>query len=114
MTIWRVVLIFILAAFLGSCTTATSLPMAQEEASTKMVQTKITYAAKMKSKVKTSTSKQLALKQKPAGASSTADEERESETTPNVGSPEWKREQAENERKEEQIKKVIQGICRGC
>jgi hypothetical protein len=35
-------------------------------------------------------------------------------TTPNVGSPQWKKEQAENERKEEQLKKVINSICRGC
>jgi len=35
-------------------------------------------------------------------------------TTPNVGSPEWKKEQAENERQEQHLKQVIGGICKGC
>ncbi len=35
-------------------------------------------------------------------------------TTPNVGSPEWKKEQAENERQEQHLKQVIGGICHGC
>jgi len=35
-------------------------------------------------------------------------------TTPNVGSPEWKQEQAENEHNEQQLKRMIEGICRGC
>jgi hypothetical protein len=35
-------------------------------------------------------------------------------TTPNVGSPEWKQEQAENEHKEQQLKQMIEGICHGC
>ena len=35
-------------------------------------------------------------------------------TTPNVGSPEWKQEQAQNERKERQLKQIIGGICHGC
>lgn len=34
--------------------------------------------------------------------------------SPTVDSPQWTREQAENERKEENLKRVIQGICRGC
>jgi len=38
----------------------------------------------------------------------------ESGTTPNVGSPEWKKEQAENERKEQRLKSIINSICRGC
>jgi hypothetical protein len=35
-------------------------------------------------------------------------------TTPNVGSAQWKKEEAENERKEKHLKDVINGICRGC
>lgn len=34
--------------------------------------------------------------------------------TPNVGSPEWVKEKAENERQERRLKEVIEGICRGC
>jgi len=35
-------------------------------------------------------------------------------STPNVGSAEWKKQKAEDERKEEHIKQVIDGICSGC
>jgi hypothetical protein len=35
-------------------------------------------------------------------------------TTPTVGSLEWKKEQADNERKEHHLKQVIEGICHGC
>jgi hypothetical protein len=38
----------------------------------------------------------------------------ESGTTPNIGSPEWKKEQAENERKDQRLKSIINSICRGC
>jgi hypothetical protein len=37
-----------------------------------------------------------------------------SATTPKIGSPEWEREQAENERRERYIRHVLQNICRGC
>jgi hypothetical protein len=37
-----------------------------------------------------------------------------SSTTPKIGSPQWKREREEDERKEQHIKEVIEGICRGC
>jgi hypothetical protein len=33
---------------------------------------------------------------------------------PKVGSPEWDKEQAENAKKEQRLRSVIQGICRGC
>jgi hypothetical protein len=34
--------------------------------------------------------------------------------SPQVGSPEWEKLQAENERKEQRLKQTIQNICRGC
>src|SRR5262245_1771960 len=37
-----------------------------------------------------------------------------SATTPKVGSLEWEAEKQEAERREQYIRKVIQGICRGC
>jgi len=37
-----------------------------------------------------------------------------SATSPRIGSPEWEREQAENERRERYIRHVLQNICRGC
>ena len=35
-------------------------------------------------------------------------------TTPNVGSPEWKKEERENERKDQHLKAIMGGICKGC
>ena len=37
-----------------------------------------------------------------------------SSTTPKIGTSEWEAEQQESERREQHIKQVIQGICRGC
>ncbi len=36
------------------------------------------------------------------------------EKTPAVGSPEWKQEQQETERQEREVRRAIEGICRGC
>ena len=49
-----------------------------------------------------------------ASASAASGNEMLSPTTPSVGSPEWEKEKAYNERKEQKIKQVIEGICRGC
>jgi len=35
-------------------------------------------------------------------------------TSPRIGSPEWEKEQAESERREQRLKSIINGICRGC
>jgi hypothetical protein len=35
-------------------------------------------------------------------------------TTPKIGTSEWEAEQQQAERREQHIKQVIQGICRGC
>jgi hypothetical protein len=37
-----------------------------------------------------------------------------SATTPNVGSPEWKRDLAETARREKELARKLNGICRGC
>jgi hypothetical protein len=37
-----------------------------------------------------------------------------SPTTPKIGTSEWEAEQQQAERREQHIKQVIQGICRGC
>lgn len=34
--------------------------------------------------------------------------------TPAVGSPEWKEEQQETERQEREVRRAIEGVCRGC
>ena len=114
MTISRVLLLLTFPALLGSCTAATSLPYVQESVSTKMAQAEVTHPATVKPKTKASMSKQPAPKQKAAKTSPPSDDGPTSQTTPNVGSPEWKKEEAQNERKEENLKRIIQGICRGC
>jgi hypothetical protein len=35
-------------------------------------------------------------------------------TTPDVGSTQWEREKRQNDRQEQQLKQVIDGICHGC
>ena len=35
-------------------------------------------------------------------------------TTPNVGSPEWQKEERDNERKDQHLKAIMGGICKGC
>jgi len=35
-------------------------------------------------------------------------------TTPNVGSADWEREKRQNDRQEEHLRQVIDGICHGC
>src|SRR5260221_12043974 len=48
----------------------------------------------------------------PAAASTTAQADTISSTTPKVGSPQkWEKAQAEEERKERHLKQVIEGIC---
>jgi hypothetical protein len=37
-----------------------------------------------------------------------------SATTPIVGSPEWKRDEAETARREKELARKLNGICRGC
>jgi hypothetical protein len=49
-----------------------------------------------------------------ANESSLAPVHQLSPTTPQVGSSEWEAEQQQTERREQHIKQVIQGICRGC
>jgi hypothetical protein len=112
MTISRILLLLIFAALLGSCTTAAALPQAQEVVLTKMAQTEVTHPTKVKTK--SSTSRRPAPKQKSTEASPPFGTSPASPTTPNVGSAEWKEEQAENERKEKYLNQLIQGICRGC
>ncbi len=52
---------------------------------------------------------------KPPTTSTTSHKDTKKLTTTNVGSPEkFEKERAEDDRKERQLKQVIEGICRGC
>ena len=114
MSVLRTLLLLNFAAFLAGCAAATPLPQAQENISKKIAQNDLTHPAEVRSEAKTLTPKPRAPKPKPAMPSTASDKGSASLTTPNVGSPEWKKEQAVNERKEQHLKMVIEGICHGC
>ena len=69
----------------------------------------------MTAKVSSETKKPKPLGPMPSTASTTAPKDAVKLTTRNVGSPEkLEKERAEDERKERQLKQVIEGICHGC
>jgi predicted component of type VI protein secretion system len=110
MGVLRVMLLLILAAFLAGCAATTPPLQAQGNVSTKIAQPDRPPTAKVRSEAR----KLKLPAPKPTAASITADKGSMNLTTPNVGSPEWEKEQAENERKEQHIQRVMQSICRGC
>ena len=55
-----------------------------------------------------------ATKPKPESFTTGSSPALDSGTTPRIGSPEWKKEQADSERKEQRLKSIINSICRGC
>jgi hypothetical protein len=90
---------------------AANTPLLQAQNSTtigqpdhRLTTTKVTSEAK----------KLKSLTPKPATATATSYEDTTNSITPDVGSSEWKKERAENERKEQHIKQVIESICRDC
>jgi hypothetical protein len=93
-------LLLTIAAFLASCAATTPLLQVQGNVSTKITQPDRPLTAEVGSEAKKPKAPV------PKGAMNS--------TTPNVGSPEWEKEQAENERKEQHLKQVIENICRGC
>jgi hypothetical protein len=110
MGVLRILLLLIFGAFLAGCAATTPLLHGQENVSTEIAQPDRPPTAEVRSVPK----KSKPPAPKPATASTTSDKDTINSTTPNVGSQEWEKEQAENERKEQHIRQVIQGICRGC
>jgi PBP1b-binding outer membrane lipoprotein LpoB len=126
MAILRVFVLPIVAAFLAGCaaphipvyeaqdgspaTTSSGLE-AQDDVPTAAIQPDRTMTAKVSSETK----KPKPPAPKPATASTTSHKDAVTMTSKNVGSPgKLERERAEDERKERQLKQVIEGICRGC
>ena len=126
MCILRVLVLPVVAAFLAGCA-ATHIPVyemqdgsptttssgleTQGDVPTATVQPDRTMTAKVSSETK----KPMRPAPKPATASTTSHKDAVKTTSKNVGSPEkLEKERAEDERKERQIKQVIEGICRGC
>src|SRR5262249_33372722 len=121
----RLLPLFIVAAVLTSCTGINPLPQVQRNESTNNAHASIGTElqpdvqnpkrkhalAKSKTRPATVSASAASASGSPSAASGN---EMLSPTTPDVGSPEWEKEKAYNERKEQKIKQVIEGICRGC
>ena len=107
MGILRLLALLVFAGFLAGCAPHVPVLGTQDDVSTTTTQPHRTLIAEVKSEAKTP---------KPAAASTTTPhEDTIKPTAPQVGSPEkWEKERAEDERKEQQLKQVIEGICRGC
>ena len=111
MGIFRVPVLLIFAVFLAGCAPHIPVLETPDDVSTTTAQPDRTLTAKVKSEA----NKPKPPPSKPATASTTAREDTKKSTTPMVGSPQkWEKERAEDEHKEQQLKQVIEGICRGC
>jgi hypothetical protein len=111
MRILRVPVPLVFAAFLAGC--APNIPVLEtpDDVSATTAQPNRPMTATEKSEAK----KTKSPAPKPATASTTLHKDTTNSLTPMVGSPQkWEKERAEDERKEQQLKQVIQGICRGC
>ena len=116
MSVLRILLLAIFAAGLGGCAATIPLRQQPEDVTATIDEPDRPSAAEEPSEAE----KPKPPAPKPATASTTSSNSKTSgksetnATTPKVGSPEWKKERAEDERKEQHIKEVIEGICRGC
>jgi hypothetical protein len=124
----RLLPLLVVLAGLTNCAGIAPLPQVQRNESTNNAHASI--GTELQPDVKNPKRKHALLKSKPrpaaatvsasaasasaASASAASGNEMLSPTTPNVGSPEWEKEKAYNERKEQKIKQVIDSICRGC
>jgi hypothetical protein len=130
MGVLRILLLPILAAVLAGCAATIPLhpapedvtatidepdrpPIAEEPAEAK-TETPKPPAPKPATASTTSSKRNTSSKSTPANKNAPSDKNTMNATTPKVGSPEWKKERAEDERKEKHLKEVIEGICRGC
>ncbi len=109
----RILTPLLLSAFLANCA-ATRPFAAQTNAAEETSRHKGGETARAELEPKKLKSKTTAAKTKSVIESSHENKWPLYPTTPDVGSPEWKREKAEDARKEKQVEKAIQGICKGC
>ena len=105
----RISVLLIFAVFLAGCAPHTPVLETQDDVSIATAQPDRTAPAKAKSEAKKLPAP------KPVAASTTPQKDTINSIPPNVGSPQkWEKERAEDERKEQHLKQVIEGICRGC
>jgi hypothetical protein len=111
MNILRVPVLLIFAVFLAGCAPHIPVLETQDDVSTTTAQPDRILTAK----VKLETKKPKLPPPKPATASTAPLADTSNSGTLKVGSPQkWEKERAEDEHKEQQLKQVIEGICRGC
>jgi hypothetical protein len=111
MGILRVPVLLVFAGFLAGCAPHIPVLGTPDDVSTTTTQPDRALTTKVKSEAK----KPKPPPPKPAAASTTPHEDTIKPTTPQVGSPQkWEKERAEDERREQRLKQVIEGICRGC
>lgn len=111
MGVLRIFTFLTFSAFLAGCAATNPLLPAQENfVLWNTDQPEPTPTAEVRSAAKTPKSPAP----KPTTASVTSDKGALNSTTPEFGSPEWEKEQAENERKEQHLKQVLESICHGC
>jgi hypothetical protein len=107
MGILRVPVRLIFAGFLAGCAPHIPLLETQDDVATAKAQPDRTVIESESWKRK--------LPPPESAAASTTPHDTKNSTIPNVGSPQkWEKERAEDERKEQHLKQVIEGICRGC
>jgi hypothetical protein len=124
---FRILLLSIFAAALAGCAATTPLLPAPENVSTTTDEPDRPLTAEVEVEVEATGTTEAATPKppapKPAAASKAAPKSAKntksakgtkSATTPEVGSAQWKEERAEDARKEQHIKEVIEGICTGC
>jgi hypothetical protein len=110
MGVLRILLLPILAAVLAGCAATIPLLPAQQSTSTPIAESDHAPAAEET----TQAEQPKPPARKPARSSTTSRKRVATSPMPTVGSPEWKKEKAEDQRKERHIKKVMESICTGC
>ena len=113
MGILRVPELLIFAVLLAGCAAHTPVLETQDDVST--VSTQPDSTATATAKVRSEAKKSKLAAPKPVAAPTAQQKDTINSVAPNVGSPQkWEKERAEDERKEQHLKQVIEGICRGC
>ena len=121
MGILRVLVLLNLAAFLAACAAHVPVFETQDNVLPKLeTQDNVTTTTAQRTPTAKITSE--AKKPKPSAPKPTATatasanpQDTINPITPKVGSPQkWEKERAEDERKEQYLKQVIESICRGC
>jgi hypothetical protein len=101
----------VFAVFLAGCVPHIPVVETPDDVSRVTAEPDSTQTAKTKSEAK----KVQLPPSKAVAGSATPNKDSIKSTTPLVGSPQkWEKERAEDERKEQQLKRVMEGICRGC